>query len=110
MAEYNTLTVIRQGDQYKIPMTVSNNGTIITAANADAMRIMLGRFMAVYPDGELDFDNSTGKWLFPLTQQMSYALKSGAVFAQAQYKIGDSIITTEKAEITVEATNFPQEW
>ena len=77
MAEYNTLTVIRQGDQYKIPMTVSDNGTIITAANADAMRIMLGRFMAVYPDGELDFDDRTDKWLFPLTQQMRIRILKG---------------------------------
>lgn len=110
MAETNTLTVIRQGDQYKIPMTVSSNGTIITAENADAMRIMLGRFMAVYPDGELTFDEDTDKWMFPLTSSMSNALKSGDVYAQAQYRIGESIMTTEKAKITVEETAFPQEW
>lgn len=110
MAEQNTLTVIRQGDQYMIPMTVSNNGTIMTPDIVDGMRIMIGKYMEVYPGGELDFDSDTDKWLFPLTEKMSYALKSGTVTAQAQFKIADSVIGTEKIEIAVEDTAFPHEW
>lgn len=111
MAEQNnTLTVIRQGDQYKIPMTVMNDGTVMTNTNCDGMRILLGKYLAVWPNGELTYDDATEMWLFPLTQQMSYGMHGGKIYASAQYKINDKYITSGNTEIIVEKTNFPGEW
>lgn len=65
---------IQRGDQYGIPFSVKIGGSVVTPSNITDIEIQIETYNKKYSSGELTYDSTTQKWLFPLTAAMSNAL------------------------------------
>jgi hypothetical protein len=100
---------IIQGEQYPMPFILTLKGVTYTPENVTELRAKLGGFSAFYPNGDLVYRN--GAWQFPLTQEMSYQLKSGLADFQVQGKTsGGNILSTDITKVTVNPTIFGGAW
>ena len=103
----NIIAVIHQGDQYYLPITITNDNILITPDNIDDIRIKVGGVIKKYSNNTLLFENET--WLFPITQKNSLKWK-GPTDCQIQYKQNDNIITSDIYTIIVDSSMFDDEF
>lgn len=103
------MTVIHQGDQYLVPITITQGETVITPEICSDVRIMLGSYLKYFSAGEIIYDENAG-WLFPLTEDMSRSM-SKRVDAVVGVKFGpDDIYHTKKKTIVVDDNNIGEAW
>lgn len=103
-----TVTVITRGDEYLIPVVITQGDTVITDQNADGVKIGFDTAICSYPGGGLTFENGT--WLYPLTQELSLAMESGEVDFQTQVKMGSNVITSKKQKVKVDDSIIQEVW
>lgn len=83
---------VMQGDAYSIPLTIkSGNGTLITPEIAACVEITVGQFAKRWP-GQVTFDEKTGEWKFPMTQNQTFRFTPGAAVVQARVVFQDGSI------------------
>lgn len=93
-----------QGDAYSVPVTITaQDGTVITPDMVTCVEITIGNLSRKYP-GAVTFDEDTGAWQFPLTQQQTFRLQQGKQETQARVVFasgdvfggrGDTVFVTE---------------
>ena len=95
---------ILQGDAYHIPVELLAEGKPVDDTLFDEVEITLGSLRKTMTAGEISYDREAKAFLFPITQQESFALPSGTAEAQARVKpkdtqrvIGVSLGTVEVA-------------
>lgn len=78
-----------QGDKYAIPFVLQTlDGTLITPDVVNTVILNLGSFSRQYP-GDVTYEN--GKWLMPLAQKQTFAMR-GFVEPQARVEFSDGSI------------------
>lgn len=93
-----------QGDAYSVPVTITaQDGTVVTPDMVTCVEITIGNLSRKYP-GAVTFDEDTGAWQFPLTQQQTFRLQQGKHETQARVVFasgdvfggrGDTVFVTE---------------
>lgn len=68
------MLTILQGDALSIPITLKLNGEAVTTADISAMKVTMGGVEKRFP-GEITY--SSGRFLFPLTQEETLAMTPG---------------------------------
>ena len=83
------VTSIMQGDKYAVPFVLQTlDGTLITPSVVNTVILNLGSFSRQYP-GDVTYEN--GKWLMPLAQKQTFAMR-GFVEPQARVEFSDGSI------------------
>ena len=78
-----------QGDRYSVPFILrAQDGTLITDSMVKTVVLNLGNMSRQYP-GDVTYED--GKWLFPMSQKQSFAMK-GSVEPQARIEFNDGTI------------------
>ena len=79
-----------QGDKYSLPITLKDaNGNKITPDLVIGVKVKLGDYMDAYPDGSITYDESSQKWLVPLTQALTLSMKNIRCQAQVKFNSGE---------------------
>ena len=68
------MLTILQGDALSVPISIKLNGKEVTAADIEAVKVTMGGVEKRYP-GEITY--SSGRFLFPLTQEETLAMTPG---------------------------------
>lgn len=93
-------TVIMQGDQYSITFGISFNDQPLDVSAVDTIQFVVGDIVQLYKadgSGNVQYDNSTGLFTFPVKQEQSFLL-SGMQRCQARIKFSDASIVGGVAE------------
>lgn len=81
--------IIMQGDQYAIPIIGTQNGKPLDMTTIDEVEFVIGKMRKLYP-GEVVLDEG-GTFLFPLTQQETFAVQRSSQHVQIRVKFkGDT--------------------
>ena len=81
---------ICQGDQYLIKIhLVDTTDTTIPPTAVEIIEITVGNTTKRYPDGDITYDNESERWLYPLTQEETFALRAMPRKAQLRAKTVD---------------------
>ena len=75
---------IMQGDQYAIPFVGKLNGEPLDLTQIEQIEFVVGKLRKVYP-GEVTADDD-GTFLFPLTQEETFAFRSAMLSGQVRVK------------------------
>ncbi len=75
---------IMQGDQYAIPFVGKLNGEPLDLTKIEQIEFVVGPLRKVYP-GEVTTDED-GAFLFPLTQEETFAFKTSMLSGQVRVK------------------------
>ena len=97
----NTITVIRQGAQYYLPIEIMIDEEVTSPDNVDDIQIQVGNLIKQYSDGSLEYND--GKWLFALRQDFTMSLL-GSVKLQASIKRGDNVYPSDVYDIKVDTS------
>ena len=101
---------IQQGDQYTLPLVLLQGTTLIDSSDVVALRAIVGGYSAYYPNSTLTYDAQNGQWLFPLTQEMTYAMSGDVeVQAQATFTDGTQTVCIGTAPIKIKVKHSPLE-
>lgn len=94
-----------QGDAYKLPVVLRQGELLITPEMVHRLEITIGNLTRTYP-GAVSYDKENGQWLFPLTQEQTFAFKAGNTSpVQARIKFGDeSVVGATGKSIYVSAS------
>lgn len=65
---------ILQGDALSVPISIKLNGEAVTTADVESVKVTMGGVEKRYP-GDIAF--SSGRFLFPLTQEETLAMTPG---------------------------------
>lgn len=65
-----------QGDAYSLPIVLRQGELLITPEMVLRLEITIGTLTRTYP-GVVRYDEENGQWLFPLTQEQTFAFKAG---------------------------------
>lgn len=84
------VAIIYQGDQYLLPIKIKQGDTVISDEMVEKVRIGIGPFKDLYPDGGITY--ADGYWLFPLTETMTYDLLAGENKLQAQVNFPGNVV------------------
>lgn len=109
-------TVIIQGDQYYIPIIITQGETEITDQNVNDVKIKVDAITKKASDGDISYSAYTygaeerHAWLFPVTQLQTLSWKAGVIPIQVQIKDGDAIIGSEVQQIPVDFSIIGDEW
>ena len=76
--------IIMQGDQYAIPIIGKQNGKPLDMTTIDEVEFVIGKMRKLYP-GEVVLDEG-GTFLFPLTQQETFAGQRASQHVQIRLK------------------------
>lgn len=76
--------IIMQGDQYAIPIIGKQNGKPLDMTTIDEVEFVIGKMRKLYP-GEVVLDEE-GRFLFPLTQQETFAVQRSSQHIQIRVK------------------------
>ena len=76
--------IIMQGDQYAIPLIGMQNGKPLDMDTVDEFEFVVGKLRKLYP-GEVMLDED-GRFLFPLTQQETFAVQRSSQHVQIRVK------------------------
>lgn len=108
--------VIQQGDQYYIPIIITQGETEITDENCDDVKVKVDVITKKASAGEISYSayyyggEEKSAWLFPVTQLQTLAWKTGVISIQAQIKQGDAIIGSDVEQIGVDFSIIGDEW
>lgn len=75
---------IMQGDQYAIPFVGKQNGEPLDTDTIEEIEFVVGKLRKTYP-GEVMLDDE-GKFLFPVTQQETFAIQRSSQHVQIRVK------------------------
>ncbi len=85
---------INQGDQYAVEIVLTDEDNhAVTPSTVDDLKIKMCGIEKSYLAGSLVYRDD--KWLFPLTQADTLAMKAGRIPVQAQALIGTTVISTD---------------
>lgn len=101
---------LTQGDEYYIPVIIWMGETTITPENATGVKVGIGKFEREWPDGGLTFQEESGAWLFPLTQEASLKMPEGKVDFQVKARFGTQIVHSQVTQVDVHETIFKGVW
>lgn len=104
---------IQQGDQYYLPVVITQGGTTITPDNVDDVKIKFGSLVLQYSEGDIEYDlyDSTNKgWLFPLTQELTLALENPSVPMQVQIRQGTNVFGSDVETVPIDFSIITEEW
>lgn len=106
MATTETVATIKQGDAYNIPVKLYFNGNPVTDETLsllEEIEFALGDLEPVRIPASEAWSSVLGKFLLPVTQQMTFALPEGrtTLDVRVQFLGGDVIGVREKAKIRV---------
>lgn len=74
-----------QGDSYGLAILIKNaGGIVITADDVADVEITIGFLKKRYSTGDVLFDSSSMKWIFPLTQEETFQFPSIRVKGQVR--------------------------
>lgn len=91
-----------QGDAYKLPFAVTNNGVTVVPDMVSTIEFTIGTLTRNYPDTVTYKD---GWYLFPLTQEETFALAAKKQPYQVRVKFTDGSVVGASGEyINVEAS------
>ena len=79
-----------QGDAYSLPIVLRQGELLITPEMVLRLEITIGTLTRTYP-GVVRYDEENGQWLFPLTQEQTFAFKAGRtppVQARIKFVVG----------------------
>ena len=62
-----------QGDAYSLPIVLRQGELLITPEMVLRLEITIGTLTRTYP-GVVRYDEENGQWLFPLTQEQTFAI------------------------------------
>lgn len=81
-----------QGDAYSLPIVLRQGELLITPEMVLRLEITIGNLTRTYP-GVVRYDEENGQWLFPLTQEQTFAFKAGRTPpVQARIKFNDESV------------------
>lgn len=81
-----------QGDQYRLPMSVTMNGTAVTGEAVANVEVMLGSIRKTIEDGDIFYDPLQEAFLISLTQEDTFRLRGGVkVNLRCKFLSGDVI-------------------
>ena len=101
---------IHRGEQFAVPFEIFIDEDSVTPENVDGLRVQLGDRLCEWPDGELEYDDDSGAWLYPLTEQQSLALCPGHRSAQVAVLIGDDIFESDVVGVRVSDSIIQRRW
>lgn len=102
------MSKLMQGDQYALPIAITQGETVITDANIDGLRVRFGRFEKRYP-GELTYSTTELAWMFPLTQSETLCM-AGQTPMQVEIIIGDSITRSNVMHVDAGYSIIKTKW
>lgn len=74
---------MKQGDEYNLGINILNNaGSPVTPDDITDVEITIGHLRKTYRNAQLKFSNNV--WMFPLSQEETFAIYPGAVKAQVR--------------------------
>lgn len=87
-----------QGDAYSLPIVLRQGELLITPEMVLRLEITIGDLTRTYP-GVVRYDEENGQWLFPLTQEQTFAFKAGRTPpVQARIKFNDESVVGAKGK------------
>lgn len=87
-----------QGDAYSLPIVLRQGELLITPEMVLRLEITIGTLTRTYP-GVVHYDEENGQWLFPLTQEQTFAFKAGRTPpVQARIKFNDESVVAAKGK------------
>ena len=98
------MLTILQGDALSVPIILKLNGEAGTAADIQAMNVTLGGVEKRYP-GEITF--SSGRFLFPLTQDETLAMTPGITEAIIRPKFSEESLRGAKIKTAFSVVSSP---
>lgn len=91
-------TAMMQGDAYSLPIVLRQGGLLITPEMVLRLEITIGNLTRTYP-GAVRYDADGGQWLFPLTQEQTFAFQAGRTPpVQARIKFNDESVVGAKGK------------
>ena len=91
-------TLIMQGDAYPFGIILKANGEILDINKISIAQFMIGSLIKLYNsngEGEVTYDDKTQMFVFPITQEESFAL-SGKPEVQVRVKFADGKVIGKK--------------
>ncbi|MBQ6756519.1 MAG: hypothetical protein IJP43_06210 [Oscillospiraceae bacterium] len=87
-----TVPYIKNGDAYSVPIEILNNDEPLDLSAVDKVEIVINRLRKVYPE-DMTYDETEGVFLFPLTQEQTFAMKTSVSSLDVRVKLttGDVI-------------------
>ena len=88
-----------QGDQYPIPVYITEQGTYLDLSEIKVVEITLHNITKKYP-GEITYDSDSGAFIMPITQKESFSLPTKKrLYAQSRiYYTNGTIFATEPVD------------
>lgn len=71
------MITIMQGDALALPVLLTLNGEPVKAEDVEAVRFSVGGIFKAFP-GDVTFDDATGRFLLPLSQEDTFGLSQGS--------------------------------
>jgi hypothetical protein len=85
-----------QGDAYSLPIVLRQGELLITPEMVQQVEITIVNLTQTYP-GAVNYDEENGQWLFPLTQEQTFAFKAGRTLpVQTRIKFNDGSVVGAK--------------
>lgn len=102
---------IWQGEQYALPVEILfEDSSAVTPENVDGVRVQVDRVLHEWPDGEIEYSEELGAWLFPLKEAETLTMLAGSRWVQTAVKLGDDIIKSPAFEIEVGRSIIRKRW
>lgn len=70
---------IKRGDAYLVPIALTLDGEPLTLDGVDLVEIIVGSLRKTYP-GDVLWDEEAGKFLFPVEQAETFAMKTSVAY------------------------------
>lgn len=107
------ISIIQQGDQYYIPVTIKLEDEPVTPDNVDDVRIQIGRFMKSYSAESVSYDSENGVWLYPVTE-----METRTMLGETSFQVGikvsgedsDEFIYSPVATVVVSKSIIKESW
>lgn len=95
------MITIKQGESYRIPFTLKQDGQIMTPDMIQDLKVCIGDYHFKYSDGTLRFEEQSMEWWFRPTQGETLAMPEGRtkMCAHIKYHNGDILIEDAGAVI-----------
>lgn len=71
------MITIMQGDALALPVLLTLNGEPVKAEDVEAVRFSVGGIFKAFP-GDVTFDDATGRFHLPLSQEDTFSLPQGS--------------------------------
>ena len=94
---------IKQGDQYYLPIYIKSDGSPLDVDDVSEVEFVLGKIIKTYPD-EVSYDSEEGAFLFPITQEETFAMRDIDVKFDVRVKFKNQSVVGLKPVRTIPMT------